>query len=65
MWGHLNKEDESPRLISIPPPSTEEYKLMRRMIDDAERYLNFGSKEIEVTLLKKLSDKINEYCEAN
>jgi len=61
-----NKEKKGIHDISkkfiTPPPSTEDYQLMKLLIDDAERYFNRGHKEVEESLLKELIQKINSYC---
>lgn len=52
--------EKNQSLICVPA-SNKDYQLMRLILDDAEVYLNRGSKDVENALLKKLIDKINEY----
>lgn len=44
-------------------PMKKEYLLIRELIQIAERYSNKGFKDIELTLLRKASKNINDYCD--
>ena len=43
------------------PPSKKEFKSMRELLDDAEKYDNVDEKEIRDKILNILSDCIKEY----
>lgn len=50
--------------ISPPPPSRKEFITMLSLLRDAEKYDNAGDSEISESILKTLSEYINDYIES-
>ena len=47
-----------------PPPSRKEFITMLSLLRDAEKYDNAGDSEISESILKTLSEYINDYIES-
>ena len=65
MFGSNKEKKVIPNIGShliTPPPSTEDYQLMKNLLEDAEKYFNRGHKEIEESLLRELENHIKKYC---
>lgn len=50
--------------ISPPPPSRKEFITMLSLLRDAEKYDNAGDSEISESILKTLSEYINDYIQS-
>lgn len=48
-------------ITAMKPPSNERYVIMRKLLDDAEKYFNSNDKDIEAALLKEIVTKISAY----
>lgn len=50
--------------VSPPPPAKKEFLAMLSLLRDAEKYDNAGDSEISESILKTLSEYINDYIES-
>lgn len=50
--------------LSPPPPAKKEFIVMLSLLKDAEKYDNEGDSDVSESILKTLSEYINNYIES-